>query len=299
MVTEHALAKINLTLHVTGQREDGYHLLDSLVVFAGVGDELHANPAGVSSLTIEGPFGAEIPRDMDNLVLRAAQACGQAPTAFELIKNLPPASGIGGGSADAAAAIRAILRLSLAENAELALTTLIQNRAKFAALGADIPVCLLSHPARMRGVGDVLDPLCVPPCWAVLANPRVEVPTPAVFRALARKANPAMPEVLPAWPDARDFAAWLATQRNDLETPARSIAPVIGTVLAALAGCEGALLARMSGSGATCFALFDAEGPARAAAAEVQKAHADWWVAAAPIYAGRKDMPQLWDAARQ
>jgi 4-diphosphocytidyl-2-C-methyl-D-erythritol kinase len=299
MVTEQALAKINLTLHVTGQREDGYHLLDSLVVFAGVGDELRATPARASSLRIEGPFGAEIPRDMDNLVLRAAQAFGRAPFAFELIKNLPPASGIGGGSADAAAAIRATLRLASADAADLVLTTLAQDRAKLAALGADVPVCLLSHPARMRGVGEVLDPLCVPPCWAVLANPRVEVPTPAVFRALANKANPAMPEVLPAWPDAKAFAAWLATQRNDLETPARSIAPVIGTVLAALAGCEGALLVRMSGSGATCFALFDAEGPARAAAAMVQKAQAGWWVAAAPIYAGRKDMSQLWSAARQ
>lgn len=299
MVTERALAKINLTLHVTGQRDDGYHILDSLVVFAGVGDELRANPAGISSLAVEGPFGAEIPHDMDNLVMRAAQVFGSAQTAFELIKNLPPASGIGGGSADAAAAIRAVLRLALGDAPDPALAILSQNRAKLAALGADVPVCLLSHPARMRGVGEVLNPLCVPPCWAVLANPRVEVPTPSVFRALANKVNTPMPEVLPSWPDVQTFSAWLATQRNDLEAPARSIAPVIDKVLAALAGCKGALLARMSGSGATCFALFDTESLARAAAAQVQKANGEWWVAAAPIYPGRKDMSQLWGAAHQ
>ena len=175
----------------------------------------------------------------------------------------------------------------------------MQDQTALAALGADLPICLLSHPARMRGVGEELTPLCVPPCWAVLANPRVEVPTPAVFRALASKTNSPMPATLPDWQDLAGFTAWLATQRNDLEAPARQIAPVIGTVLETLAACDEALLARMSGSGATCFALFEAEEAARAAAHKLQSAQPDWWCAAAPIYAGRPDMAEFWNKAQQ
>lgn len=272
--TEFAPAKVNLCLHVTGQRADGYHLLDSLVAFAGIGDRLVARPASTASLTLAGPFGADLPGGPDNLVLRAAAGFGAA-AAFTLDKHLPPASGIGGGSADAAAALRALARLTgKAIPGGLALR-----------LGADVPVCLAARPARMRGVGELLDPVTLPQGWIVLANPRVEVPTPAVFRALARKDNPALPGTMPHWPDMAALAAWLATQRNDLEAPALAIAPVIAQVLAALRAQEGTRIARMSGSGATCFGLFDEEAPARAAETAIAAAHPGWWVAAGKLLA--------------
>lgn len=273
-VTEFASAKVNLCLHVTGQRADGYHLLDSLVAFVGIGDRLVARPASAASLTLAGPFGADLPGGPDNLVLRAAAGFGAA-AAFTLDKHLPPASGIGGGSADAAAALRALARLTgKAIPGGLALR-----------LGADVPVCLAARPARMRGVGEVLDPVTLPQGWIVLANPRVEVPTPAVFRALARKHNPALPDTMPHWPDMAALAAWLATQRNDLEAPALAIAPVIAQVLAALRAQEGTRIARMSGSGATCFGLFAEEAPARAAETAIAAAHPGWWVAAGKLLA--------------
>lgn len=279
--TEFAPAKINLCLHVTGQRADGYHLLDSLVAFAGVGDRLEASLAlGESSLALGGPFGADLPEGGDNLVLRAARAVApDLPVAFTLEKNLPPASGIGGGSADAAAAVRAVLRLR--DPCPGPEPGVVQ------ALGADVPVCLASRPARMRGIGERLDFLDgFPPGWIVLANPRVEVPTPAVFRALSRKENPPLPDALPDWPGMAALAGWLTAQRNDLEAPALTIAPVIGEVLAALRAQDGQLLSRMSGSGATCFALFAEEAAARAAAAAVATERPGWWVAPAPLYAG-------------
>ena len=290
MITEDARAKINLTLHVTGQREDGYHLLDSLVVFAGIADTLYATNTGVSSLTIEGPFGRDIPSDTDNLVLRVVTALGMAPTAFTLIKNLPPASGIGGGSADAAAAIRAILRLEC--DAPLPETLdpldLFQRARGLIDLGADLPVCLMSHPARMRGIGERLALQQTPPCWIALVNPRVEVPTPQVFAALQSKQNSPMPDVLPKWPNATCFADWLQTQRNDLQAPALEIAPVIGDAIAALAAQSGALIARMSGSGATCFALFATQAEAAAAAA-ISIASPEWWTVAGFVDRGRYD----------
>lgn len=276
-VTEQALAKINLCLHVTEQRADGYHLLDSLVVFVGIGDRLHAEPAVDWSLALDGPFGAEVPADLDNLVLRAARACApDFPVAFTLEKHLPPASGIGGGSADAAAAVRAVSRLSGAAAVDLA------------ELGADVPVCLASRPARMRGIGERLDDLADLPGGAiVLVNPRVEVPTPAVFKALARRDNPGLPESLPKWSDFAALADWLHDQRNDLEAPALQIAPVIGMVLEALRALPNALIARMSGSGATCFALFSELDAAEAAAARLRRDHPGWWVAAGPVYPGK------------
>ncbi|VDC23654.1 4-(cytidine 5'-diphospho)-2-C-methyl-D-erythritol kinase [Pseudogemmobacter humi] len=278
-VTEFAPAKINLCLHVTGQRADGYHLLDSVVAFAGVGDRLEASlTLGEASLALGGPFGPELPAGGDNLVLRAARAVApDLALAFTLEKNLPPASGIGGGSADAAAAVRAVLRL----RGGAADPGVVQ------ALGADVPVCLASRPARMRGIGERLDLLeRFPPGWIVLANPRVEVPTPAVFRALSRKENPPLPDALPHWPDMAALAGWLALQRNDLEPPALAVAPVIGEVLMMLRAQAGQLLSRMSGSGATCFALFAEEAAARAAAAALTVARPGWWVAPAPLYPG-------------
>jgi 4-diphosphocytidyl-2-C-methyl-D-erythritol kinase len=279
MVNEFASAKVNLTLHVTGQRADGYHLLDSLVVFAGIGDRLTAAPSDLSSLTLTGPFGRDIPSDASNLVLRAAALFSpKQGVAFTLQKHLPPASGIGGGSADAAAAIRAIMALQ-GNAAALDQKTVL-------GLGADVPVCLLSRPARMRGIGGDVALLDCPECWITLVNPRVEVPTPQVFAGLHRKDNPAMPAVLPKWHDAQNLATWLHSQRNDLEPPARTIAPVIADVLAALRAHPGALIARMSGSGATCFALSASKAHADAIAASVQAAHPEWWVAAGVMFPG-------------
>lgn len=272
-----APAKINLCLHVTGRREDGYHLLDSIVVFAQTGDHLTAEPAAVSRLSVSGPFGQEIPEGGDNLVLRAAKV--QAPdiaVKFNLEKHLPPASGIGGGSSDAAAAVRLVAALD-PQKRPIAYEALTR-------LGADIPVCLGLRPARMRGVGEIITELPpLPHAWLLLANPRVEVPTPAVFRALECRDNPALPEAIPAWQTAADLAQWLLTTRNDLEAPAISQAPVIADLRQAIAAQEGCLLARMSGSGATCFGLFATEEEATKAATHLQSTYPSYWVAAAKM----------------
>jgi 4-diphosphocytidyl-2-C-methyl-D-erythritol kinase len=272
--TEFAPAKINLCLHVTGQRADGYHLLDSLVVFCGAGDRVEASLSDHLSLKLEGPFADGLPLGEDNLVLRAARCFGTNAT-FTLEKNLPPSSGIGGGSADAAAAIRALQQLTGTPGPE---------PAEILALGADLPVCLASRPARMRGIGEELSPVpALPEAHLLLVNPRVEVPTPAVFRALARRDNPGLPEALPDWPDCGALADWLAQQRNDLEAPALSVVPVIGKVLDRLRGLPQVLLARMSGSGATCFALFARAEEAEAGAKTIRAAHPEWWVAPCPV----------------
>ena len=259
-----APAKINLTLHVTGQRADGYHLLDSYVVFADVGDRVRVTRATEMSLRVTGPRAAGVPEDARNLCWRAAEAFGET-VSIELEKHLPAAAGIGGGSSDAAAVLRAMEVLFGRPFAGDAL-----------ALGADVPVCLLGHAARMSGIGETLLPLSQPPMPAVLVNPGVEVSTPAVFRALARKDNPAMED----WPlDGRRDSVldWLRAQRNDLQASALELQPVIGEVLAAL-DAEGAELARMSGSGATCFGLFETRDQARAAAERLARAHPSWWV---------------------
>jgi len=289
MINEFGYAKVNLTLHVTGQRDDGYHLLDSLVVFAGIADRLYAAKSGASSLTLEGPFGAEIPRDINNLVLRAAALFSQGQgVAFTLAKHLPPASGIGGGSADAAAAIRAILRMLAEEDDPKAIDALFASidRAAVLSLGADVPVCLMSRPARMRGIGNDVALVDCPECWITLVNPRVQVPTPQVFAGLHSKTNAAMPEHLPTWPDAQALAVWLQSQRNDLERPALTIAPVIDDVLAALRAQPGTLIARMSGSGATCFALSASQAQAEAVAGAVQAQNPQWWVASGVVFSG-------------
>ena len=226
MATEFAFAKVNLALHVTGQRADGYHLLDSLVAFAGIGDGLRAEPADTLRLTVEGPFADQVPTGEDNLVLRAARLClgDHRGAAITLTKRLPPASGIGGGSADAAATIRVLMRMLL-EQGKVPAPINADQGAAVLALGADVPVCLASYAARMRGIGEQLDWVTLPPCHIVLANPRVPVSTPEVFRRLPVKDNPALPDPLPVWPDARALADWLAAQRNDLEPPARALAP--------------------------------------------------------------------------
>jgi 4-diphosphocytidyl-2-C-methyl-D-erythritol kinase len=285
LITELAPAKVNLTLHVTGLRDDGYHLLDSLVVFCGVGDRVALSVAPRTSLTVTGPFADQVPRGDDNLVLRAARAfAGDMNLAITLEKNLPVASGLGGGSADAAATIRAVMRLRKDHDPAPGKFSPEAHAATVLALGADVPVCVSSRPARMRGIGDDLDGMGpLPECYVVLVNPCVAVSTPAVFRALNVKTNPPMPTHLPAWPDVHALATWLSTMRNDLQEPARTLAPVIGEVVACLAAQPDALLARMSGSGATCFGLFATLSAAERARAAIAAARPDWWTAAGPL----------------
>jgi 4-diphosphocytidyl-2-C-methyl-D-erythritol kinase len=268
---ESAPAKVNLFLHVTGRRADGYHLLDSLVVFAAAADLVTWRPSGTLTIEVTGPFAPSLAAEPDNLVLRAARmlaASGGVPArgALELAKRLPVASGIGGGSADAAAALRLLCR-AWHVNPELDGIAI--------GLGADVSVCLRNRPMRMRGVGERLSPApALPACGLVLVNPGVPVSTAAVFRARTGEYSAAAP--LPAsWRDARSMAASLAALRNDLERPAISLAPVIGDVLRAIGGTRGCLLARMSGSGATCFGLFENAHYAEAAATEVTKP--GWW----------------------
>lgn len=266
---ELAPAKINLTLHVTGQRADGYHLLDSLVVFSDVGDRLSMGEAAVPALHVAGPMAQGVPTGPENLVLRAAASRGVALD-IRLDKHLPAAAGIGGGSSDAAAVLRGIaaLRPDIGLPPDQGLS-----------LGADVPVCLRARGARMRGIGERVDAVDgLPPLHGVLVNPGVAVSTATIFRSLARKDNPPMPDLLPTWGDAAALAAWLAGQRNDMQAAAIAAQPVVGQVIAAIAATDGCLLARMSGSGATCFGLYgDAQAAARAAASLVRPG---WWVRA-------------------
>ena len=276
-----APAKVNLTLHITGQRDDGYHLIDSLVAFATVGDHLTLQTADRWSLTVDGAEGQGVPQDATNLALQAAAlVCGGADMRLE--KNLPAASGIGGGSADAAAALRAALML----NPDFAdvdweappLDMVLPLAEKILALGADIPMCLLSQPARVRGIGQDIAPVDLPRLPVLLVNPRVPVPTGAVFQALASRENPPMSD-MPIEPTAHALIEWLHAQRNDLETPAFEIAPAIRVVLDVLRAANGCQIARMSGSGATCFGAFDTEASAEAAERMIGDAYPDWWVA--------------------
>lgn len=274
MLTAFAPAKVNLFLHVTGRRADGYHLLDSLAVFPAIGDRVFATAAPKLSLEISGPFAAKLQAEPENLLLRAAKLLKPGAGAqLRLEKNLPVASGIGGGSADAAAALRLLSKLWGVE-ADLPALAL--------QLGADVPVCLAAAPARMGGIGEVLAPAPIlPEFGVVLVNPGVEVPTPAVFRA--RQGGFAAAAELPAaWADAGTMAADLQRTQNGLQAAAIGIQPVIGQVLAALERLPGALLARMSGSGATCFALFASAAAAKAAAASVT--HPGWWVWGGGLY---------------
>lgn len=266
---ELAPAKINLTLHITGQRVDGYHLLDSLVVFADLGDRLMLAPAATPALHVAGPMAEGVPTGPENLVLRSARLMG-VDLDIRLEKHLPAAAGIGGGSSDAAAVLRGILALmpdkALPDDNGLS-------------LGADVPVCLLARAARMQGIGEQVTPVAgLPALHAVLVNPRVAVSTALIFRTLARKDNPPMPVELPRWANASELTDWLAAQRNDMEEAAIVAAPVVGEVIAALAATQDCLLARMSGSGATCFGLFRTAELAEQAAQALGAT--GWWVKA-------------------
>jgi len=274
---EFAPAKVNLFLHVVGRRPDGMHSLESLAVFPRIGDRLWADPSARLSLSLDGPFADMLAADADNLVLRAAldlaAAHGiEASAALRLEKNLPVASGIGGGSADAAAALRLLSRQwGVPVPPRIALC-----------LGADVPVCLRPEPQWMGGVGDALRPCpALPPFWLVLVNPLVTVPTGAVFQALDRRDNPRGPPAPDTgFDDFESLRSWLATQRNDMAAAAERLCPVIGQVMSALAAAP---LARMSGSGATCFALHERQTDALAQADAIRRTEPGWWVAAAPV----------------
>lgn len=274
-----APAKVNLALHVTGRREDGYHLLDSVVVFADHGDTITLAPSVDLSLTVTGPRAAGVPADRRNLIWQAAELFppGQG-AAITLDKHLPHAGGIGGGSSDAAATLRGLAEFWGQP---------LPDDAAVLSLGADVPVCLFGKPARMSGIGEVIAPLPpLPSMWIVLVNPGVEVPTGAVFKALERADNPPLPD-MPAsgWPDAAALADWLCRTRNDLEPPARAQVPEIGQVIDHLNARPGCLLARMSGSGGTCFGLFAAERAARDAADGLAD-QPGWWSVAAAVRTG-------------
>ena len=271
MLSETARAKVNLFLHVLGRRPDGYHLLDSLAVFPNVADVVHVEAADDLELSVEGPFARAL--NGDNLVMQAARALQRAGgvkkgARLVLQKNLPVASGIGGGSADAAAALRVLNRLW-----QIALPPAELAQIAFG-LGADVPVCLLGEPARMGGVGELLGAApALPVCGMVLINPGVAVATADVFRTRGKTySDPAT--LPPRWDDAAHMAADLADLKNDLEIAAMRLCPAVEGVLAWLRLQPGCLLARMSGSGATCFGLFDTVASAGSAA---EAAQADWW----------------------
>ncbi len=277
-IREQAHAKINLALHVTGQRADGYHLLDTLVTFTEAGDSLTFRPASRDRFTLSGRFAPALEGadGADNLVLRARDGLrallGEVagPVHIHLEKNLPVSSGIGGGSADAAASLRGLMRLWDARPLAEALDRLALT------LGADVPMCLVSRPLIARGIGEEIERIALPRLCLLLVNPLKPVSTPAIFRRLTTKDNPPLPAeraLLQA-----DPLGFLTGLRNDLQPPAEEIEPAIPLVIAALR-TSGARLVRMSGSGATCFGLFDDRDTLQAAAAGLRKAHPDWFVA--------------------
>ncbi len=266
-----APAKINLTLHVTGQRDDGYHLLDSLVMLTDVGDQVTVEKAAQTRLTVVGPMAAGVPSDRSNLVVRAAELLG-VTAKITLEKSLPAMAGIGGGSSDGAATIRALCALY---------DLPIPCAEALAALGADVPVCMEPELVRMRGIGDEIDHLDTPPDWPmILVNPRVSVSTPEVFSAMSVRGNPLMTEPFPDWSDFDSTIFWLSEQRNDMQGAAIELQPVIGQVLAELSQTEGCALARMSGSGATCFAIYKTASERDAALEGLRHRNPDWWCVA-------------------
>ncbi len=290
-LTEQGRAKVNLTLRVVGRRTDGYHDLESVVAFADCADSLSLNPGDSLTLETTGPLAHECGESADNLVLKAARLLGQRVPglrvgAFLLDKVLPVAAGIGGGSADAAAALRLLARLNnLAFDDPRLLDAALST-------GADVPVCLASHACDMTGVGEKLLPLTLPELPCVMVNPRLAIATKDVFRALGLRHGQLLVGVTDviranAWPEAgASMDDWIKALRggaNDLEAPAKRIAPVIDQVLTALAAADGARLARMSGSGATCFAIFEHTAAARRAAETIGRDRPEWWVHAGAL----------------
>lgn len=277
-----ARAKINLYLHVLGRRADGYHLLDSLVVFAETGDEIAVAHSHALTLKIIGPFAGNLAADDDNLVLRAARGLRDlvgftAGAEITLTKNLPVASGIGGGSADAAATLQALMALWTIEPGPAALQRLALS------LGADVPVCLAGRPCVMGGIGEEIAPVgALPPAHLLLVNPGIATPTPAVFKS--RQGGFSLVGRWTETPkDARALAEALKARGNDLTDAAIRVTPEIRDVLDAIAGTEHCLLARLSGSGATCFGIYASAAEAQAARHTILAKHPAWWAVAAPI----------------
>jgi 4-diphosphocytidyl-2-C-methyl-D-erythritol kinase len=290
-LVEDGRAKVNLTLRVIGRRVDGYHDLESVVAFADCADRLTLEPGPKLELTMSGPLADACGDTSDNLVLKAARLLGERVADlkvghFSLEKVLPVAAGIGGGSADAAAALRLLaqlngLSLDDARLREVALLT-----------GADVPVCLNSQPCDMTGVGESLLPLSLPIIPCVMVNPRIPVATKDVFAALGLRNGELLvgaSDVFSgtAWPEqgssVEDWVEALAASSNDLEEPATRIQPVIGEVITALNATNGAWLARMSGSGATCFAIYENTADAHRAAEQIQRDQPGWWVHAGTL----------------
>ncbi len=280
-----APAKINLYLHVTGRRDDGYHRLDSLIAFAGIHDTLSFAESDRLELRIDGPCAGPLHDERDNLVLRAARGLAQlagieAGAAIELNKRLPVSAGMGGGSADAAAAIRGLCQLWKLDPADGDVAELALR------LGADVPICLLGKAAFIGGVGEriALSP-ALPPCSIVLVNDGLELSTPAVFATRDGSFSAAERfDYAPA--DAAELTAILATRHNDLCAPAQRLNPAITMVLAAIEATDKVLLSRMTGSGGTCFGLFANPAGAAAAALALGRAHPEWWIRAASLESG-------------
>lgn len=278
---ESANAKINLALHVLGRERDGFHQLDSLVCFADIADHLTIEPAASNGVDLSGPFAGDLRDDGNNLVMQALTAFRAAwPQALDhnvkirLTKNLPIASGIGGGSADAAATLRLLASISNAppmagEMAELAAT-----------LGSDVPVCLQSRSARMSGRGETIVPGPeLPSAHLVLINPHLMAATPEVFADLTQRENQPLPDLPAKFANLRDLAEWLTQTRNDLEQTATRLVPQIAEITAALSSIETCVFARVSGSGATVFGLFETSAHASKAVTTLGKGFPGYWIA--------------------
>jgi len=281
LVIERAHAKINLALHVIGRRADGYHELDSIVAFAGIADVLTISPAACISLEVTGPFADGLLRGDENNIVIAAwrqldifsrqKGTAIAPVKFQLEKNLPVAAGIGGGSADAAAALRGLVRyfslsISPQDLDELALQ-----------LGADVPICLVQKTSRMRGIGEIVSPIDVDlPSGIVLVNPRIPTPTSKVFESLNLQCGQSFGAGIG---NDHDIQSW----RNDLTAPAVALVPEIADVIGSLNHQPDLICSRMSGSGATCFGLAENLAQAEHAATSIQNRHSDWWIVATSL----------------
>ncbi len=284
-VTIVAPAKLNLYLHVTGRRDDGYHLLESLIAFADLHDVVRAAPARALGLDVTGPFAPALEGTPGNLVLTAAERLGEAAGCRDgahitLTKNIPVAAGLGGGSADAAAALLALdqlwgLGLGAAGLAGIA-----------GGIGADVPVCLESRSALVGGIGADLTPMSLPPVWVVIANPGRPLATAAVFKAFDRPFG-ARARFTDAATDAVALAALLLGCENQLTPAAEAMVPEIAALVAALTALKGCQLARMSGSGASCFGLFTNEAQARDGAGRITRDHPGWWAVPARLIDGR------------
>lgn len=290
-----APAKINLALHITGQREDGYHLLDSIVAFVSVGDRLVVDSDGSGVVSALGAEATDLPLGPDNLIARQNAAIADRVGLMNctLHKELPVSSGIGGGSADAAAFYRAAV--ALVDEAQSA--AFLTDEATISdqwRIGADIPMCIKSTPARVTGIGERIEPIAtLPEMPIVLVNPRAPVPTGAVFSTLENKNNSAIEDPLPDAALASKWVEWLKRQRNDLQPPAIVHVPLISQVIAALHAAPDCLFARMSGSGATCFGLFETDVEADAAAVQIARQHPEWWVRSGRLDGHRRIAPQL------